>query len=183
MLRLRSGRLSGKKKPTQQTSWHRPLSARNEHQSHPLAGQAQACGRLIRRMDRGPDGTCRDHWLLLLLKKKFFPHFLRISSRCLHCMSRRVCCARQCQLCGILLWIVHGKRCWTNGSPPQHVEESAASDRSPAESGCLMLPAMWSTHHGTCAVCSATKVHACSVSERTGIVTIEKVRQNKNKQE
>ena len=40
------------------TSWHRPLSARNEHQSHPLAGQAQACGRLIRRMDRGPDGTC-----------------------------------------------------------------------------------------------------------------------------
>ena len=55
--RLRSGRLSGKKNyPT--TSWHRPLSARNEHQSHPLAGQAQACGRLIRRMDRGPDGTC-----------------------------------------------------------------------------------------------------------------------------
>ena len=45
-----------KKYPT--TSWHRPLSARNEHQSHPLAGQAQACGRLIRRMDRGPDGTC-----------------------------------------------------------------------------------------------------------------------------
>ena len=40
------------------TSWHRPLSARNEHQSHPLAEQAQACGRLIRRMDRGPDGTC-----------------------------------------------------------------------------------------------------------------------------
>ena len=52
--RLRSGRLSGKKNyPT--TSWHRPLSARNEHQSHPLAGQAQACGRLIRRMDRGPN--------------------------------------------------------------------------------------------------------------------------------
>ena len=51
--RLRSGRLSGKKNyPT--TSWHRPLSARNEHHSHPLAGQAQACGRLIRRMDRGP---------------------------------------------------------------------------------------------------------------------------------
>ena len=35
------------------TSWHRPLSARDERQSHPLAGQA-----LIRRMDRGPDGTC-----------------------------------------------------------------------------------------------------------------------------
>ena len=32
--RLRSGRLSGKKNyPT--ASWHRPLSARNEHQSHP----------------------------------------------------------------------------------------------------------------------------------------------------
>ena len=59
--RLRSGRLSQKKNyPT--TSWNRPLSARNEHQSHPLAGQAQACGRLIRRMDRGPDGTCWDHW-------------------------------------------------------------------------------------------------------------------------
>ena len=47
---------SKKNYPT--TSWNRPLSARNEHQSHPLAGQAQACGRLIRRMDRGPDGTC-----------------------------------------------------------------------------------------------------------------------------
>ena len=51
---------SKKNYPT--TSWNRPLSARNEHQSHPLAGQAQACGRLIRRMDRGPDGTCWDHW-------------------------------------------------------------------------------------------------------------------------
>ena len=40
------------------TSQYRPLSARSELQSHPLAGQAQACGRLIRRMDRGPDGTC-----------------------------------------------------------------------------------------------------------------------------
>ena len=47
---------SKKNYPT--TSLNRPLSARNEHQSHPLAGQAQACGRLIRRMDRGPDGTC-----------------------------------------------------------------------------------------------------------------------------
>ena len=47
-----------KKKTTQQLRETKPLSARNEHQSHPLAGQAQACGRLIRRMDRGPDGTC-----------------------------------------------------------------------------------------------------------------------------
>ena len=47
-----------KKKNYPTTSLNRPLSARNEHQSHPLAGQAQACGRLIRRMDRGPDGTC-----------------------------------------------------------------------------------------------------------------------------
>ena len=31
-----------KKKTYPTTSWHRPLSARNEHQSHPLAGQAQA---------------------------------------------------------------------------------------------------------------------------------------------
>ena len=43
-----------KKNPT--TSQHGPLSARTEQQSHPRAGQAQACG--IRRMDRGPDGTC-----------------------------------------------------------------------------------------------------------------------------
>ena len=34
--RLRSGRLSEKKKTYPTTSWHRPLSARNGHQSHPL---------------------------------------------------------------------------------------------------------------------------------------------------
>ena len=51
-----SGMHTKKNYPT--TSQYGPLSARNEPQSHPLAGQAQACGRLIRRMDRGPDGTC-----------------------------------------------------------------------------------------------------------------------------
>ena len=35
---------SKKKKNYPTTSLNRPLSARNEHQSHPLAGQAQACG-------------------------------------------------------------------------------------------------------------------------------------------
>ena len=34
------------------TSQYGPLSARNEPQSHPLAGQAQACGRLIRTVSR-----------------------------------------------------------------------------------------------------------------------------------
>ena len=50
---------------------HGPLSARGEPQSHPLAGQAQACGRST-QVDRpgGPDGTCRGHWLIPLLKKK-----------------------------------------------------------------------------------------------------------------
>ena len=38
------------------TSQYGPLSARSELQSHPLAGQTHACGRLTRRMDRGPDG-------------------------------------------------------------------------------------------------------------------------------
>ena len=39
------------------------LSARRELQSHPLAGQAQACGRLTKGgWARGPDGTYRDHW-------------------------------------------------------------------------------------------------------------------------
>ena len=45
-----------KKKHYPTTSWHGPLSARNEHQSHPLAGEAQACGRLIRRISS--DGGC-----------------------------------------------------------------------------------------------------------------------------
>ena len=42
--RLRSGRLS-EKKNYPFTLLHGPLSARGERQSHPLAGQAQACGR------------------------------------------------------------------------------------------------------------------------------------------
>ena len=41
--RLRSGRLSKQKKTTHSMQ-HGPLSARGELQSHPLAGQAQACG-------------------------------------------------------------------------------------------------------------------------------------------
>ena len=36
------------------TLWHRPLSARGELQWHPLAGQAQACGRLTKA--EGPEG-------------------------------------------------------------------------------------------------------------------------------
>ena len=52
--RLRSGRLSGKKKTYPTTSWHRPLSARNERQSHPLAGQAQACGASSGGWTEGP---------------------------------------------------------------------------------------------------------------------------------
>ena len=56
------------------------------------------------------------------------------------------------------------------------------------KASCLMFPAMRSTEHGTCAVCSApsrmaTEVHACSVSGRTGAATTEKVRQKKNEQE
>ena len=45
--RLRSGRLSEKKKNYPTTSWYRPLSARNEHRSHPQAWSLlQASGRL-----------------------------------------------------------------------------------------------------------------------------------------
>ena len=40
---------------------HGPLSARRELQSHPLAGQAQACERLTKGgWAGGPDGTYRD---------------------------------------------------------------------------------------------------------------------------
>ena len=42
--RLRSGRLSKQKKKNIHSTQHGPLSARGELQSHPLAGQAQACG-------------------------------------------------------------------------------------------------------------------------------------------
>ena len=51
-------RSSDKKKNYPTTSQYGPLSALIELQSHPLAGQAQACERLVRRMGRGPDGTC-----------------------------------------------------------------------------------------------------------------------------
>ena len=49
---------------------HGPLSARGELQSHPLAGQAQACGHPTQVDGPGPDGTCRGHWLIPLLTKK-----------------------------------------------------------------------------------------------------------------
>ena len=43
-----------------QTEWKKKLPNNFVAQTSEcsLAGQAQACGRLIRRMDRGPDGTC-----------------------------------------------------------------------------------------------------------------------------
>ena len=51
------------KKKTAQQLQHGPLSARRELQSHPLAGQAQACGRLTKGgWAGGPDGTYRDPW-------------------------------------------------------------------------------------------------------------------------
>ena len=53
-------------KTTGQSLWHVLLSARSELHSHPLAGQAQACGRLTKA--EGPDGTYRDHWWLQLEK-------------------------------------------------------------------------------------------------------------------
>ena len=53
-------------------SVHGPQSARRELQSHPLAGQAQACGRLTKGgWARGPDGTNRDHWCFHRRKKTF----------------------------------------------------------------------------------------------------------------
>ena len=51
--KLRSGRLSKEKKTTHSMQ-HGPLSARGELQSHPLAGQAQACGHPT-QVD-GPEG-------------------------------------------------------------------------------------------------------------------------------
>ena len=53
--RLRSGRLS-EKKNYPFTLLHGPLSARGERQSHPLAGQAQACGRPTQV--EGPGESC-----------------------------------------------------------------------------------------------------------------------------
>ena len=59
------------KKKTAQQLRHGPLSARRELQSHPLAGQAQARGRLTKGgWARGPDGTYRDHWCSHCTKKK-----------------------------------------------------------------------------------------------------------------
>ena len=55
--------ISALKKNCLITLQHEPLSARGELQSHPLAGQAQACGRLTKGgWAGGPDGTYRDHW-------------------------------------------------------------------------------------------------------------------------
>ena len=55
---------------------HGPQSARGELQSHPLAGQAQACGRPHRWKGLGPDGTCRGHWLIPLHNISRFVHDL-----------------------------------------------------------------------------------------------------------
>ena len=52
--RLRSGRQSKKKKKTTNSMQQKPLSARGELQSHPLDGQAQACGQTT-QVD-GPGG-------------------------------------------------------------------------------------------------------------------------------
>ena len=49
-------------KTTGQSLWRAPLSARSELHSHPLAEQAQACGRLTKGgRAAGPDSTYRDH--------------------------------------------------------------------------------------------------------------------------
>ena len=81
--RLRSGRLSKKKKKTTHSMQHGIVSARGELQSHPLAGQAQACGRST-QVDGPvrPDGTCRGHWLIPLLKKKRLHFSIRACHPC-----------------------------------------------------------------------------------------------------
>ena len=62
-----SGTTDYGKKNLPTSSRYGPLSARVERQSHPLAGQAQACGRPHRWMDtKGPDSTCRGRWLIPL---------------------------------------------------------------------------------------------------------------------
>ena len=51
------------KKKTAQQLQHGPLSARRVLQSYPLAGEAQACGRITEGGWAGwPDGTYRHHW-------------------------------------------------------------------------------------------------------------------------
>ena len=58
---------------------HEPPSSRRELQSHPLAGQAQACGRLTKGGKAGgPDGTYRDHWCFHRRKKKPFSHVILV---------------------------------------------------------------------------------------------------------
>ena len=47
-------RIIKRHKTTGQSLWHVPLSARSELHSHPLAEQAQACGRLTKA--EGPEG-------------------------------------------------------------------------------------------------------------------------------
>ena len=72
----RSGRLS-EKRNYPFTVQHGPLSARGERQSHPLAGQAQACGHPTQvEGPGGADGTCRGQWLIPLLKKTRFVHVI-----------------------------------------------------------------------------------------------------------
>ena len=65
---------------------HGPLSARGELQSHPLAGQAQACGRPHRWKGLGPDGTCRGHWLIPLHNISRFVHDLAPDHASLLCI-------------------------------------------------------------------------------------------------
>ena len=60
-----------KKKPFN-AAWTSECSKR-ALRSHPLAGQAQACGSSTQVDGPGPDGTCRGHWLISLLKKRL--HF------------------------------------------------------------------------------------------------------------
>ena len=61
---------------------HGPLSARTELQSHPLAGQAQACGRLTKGgWAGGPEGTYRDHWCFRRMKKTFSRVILVLGER------------------------------------------------------------------------------------------------------
>ena len=59
-------------KTTGQSLWRVHLSARSELHPHPLAEQAQACGRLTKAEGPGgTDSTCRDHWWLQLGKNAF----------------------------------------------------------------------------------------------------------------
>ena len=88
-------------KPTGQSLWRVPLSARSELHPNPLAEQAQACGRLT-KADRpgGPDGTYRDHWWSQL--GKTFSHvFLCTGGHAnLFCIVQRR--KKNLQLCVIL---------------------------------------------------------------------------------